>query len=75
MRIQTLFRFLLTLLLIGPIASCSSKPKPKAKATPSPSPAISITKPITKAREAKATVEQVAKQREQANPETAPAQP
>jgi hypothetical protein len=75
MRIQTLFRVLLTLLLIGPIASCSSKPKPKAKATPSPSPAISITKPINKARDAKTTVEQVGKQREQANPETAPAQP
>jgi hypothetical protein len=75
MRTQHLSRFILILLLIGPIVSCSSKPKPKAKATPSPSPAISITKPINKARDAKTTVEQVGKQREQANPETAPAQP
>jgi hypothetical protein len=75
MRTQPLLRFILMLVLIGPIASCSSKPKPQAKTTPSPSPAISITKPINKAKDAKTTVEQVGKQREQANPETAPAQP
>ena len=75
MRNHYLLHFVLTLLLIGPVASCSSKPKPKAKAAPSPSSAISITKPINKARDAKTTVEQIGKQREQLNPEVAPTQP
>ena len=61
--------------MIGLIASCSSKPKPQAKPAPSPSSAISITKPITKASDAKITVEQVGKQREPLNPEAPPTQP
>ncbi len=75
MRTQHLSRLMLMLFLIGPIVSCSSKPKPQAKTTPSPSPAVSITKPINKAKEAKNTVEPVGKQREQLNPEVAPTQP
>jgi type IV pilus biogenesis protein CpaD/CtpE len=75
MRTQHLPHLILMLLLIGPIASCSSKPKPQTQTTPSPSPAISITKPINKAKDAKTTVEEVGKQREQLNPETAPTQP
>ena len=74
MRIPRLTHLLFSLLVIGSIASCSSKPKPKAKTAPSPSSVISITKPINKARDAKTTVEQVGKQREQLNPEAAPAQ-
>ena len=75
MRIPRLPHLIFSLLVIGSIASCSSKPKPKANAAPSPSSTISITKPINKARDAKTTVEQVGKQREQLNPEAAPAQP
>ena len=75
MRIPRLTYLVFSLLVIGSIASCSSKPKPKAKTAPSPSSAISITKPINKARDAKTTVEQVGKQREQLNPEVAPTQP
>jgi hypothetical protein len=64
-------RLILTVLLISPIASCGSKPKAtKVEATPSPSPAISITKPINKAKDTKTSVEQLGKQREQLNPET-----
>lgn len=74
MRIPRLPHLIFSLVVIGSIASCSSKPKPKAKTAPSPSSAISITKPINKARDAKTTVEQVGKQREQLNPEAAPAQ-
>ena len=75
MRIPRLTRLVSSILVIGSIASCSSKPKPKAKTAPSPSSAISITKPINKARDAKTTVEQVGKQHEQLNPEAPPTQP
>jgi hypothetical protein len=65
---------LLTVLLISPIASCGSKPKAtKVEATPSP--AISVTKPINKAKDTQTNVEQLGKQREQLNPEAAPAKP
>jgi hypothetical protein len=66
---------ILTVLLISPIASCGSKPKAKVEATPSPSPAISITKPINKAKDTKTSVEQLGKQHEQLNPEAEPAKP
>ena len=75
MQISRLPHLIFSLLMIGLIASCSSKPKPQAKTAPSPSSAISITKPITKARDAKITVEQVGKQREPLNPEAPPTQP
>ena len=75
MRIPRLNHLLFSLLVIGSIASCNSKPKPQAKTAPSLSPAISITTPINKARDAKITVEQVGKQREQLNPEAPPTQP
>ena len=75
MRILRLTHLAFSLVMIGSIASCSSKPKPKAKTAPSSSSAISITKPINKARNAKTTVEQVGKQREQLNPEAPPTQP
>ena len=75
MRILRLTHLVFSLVMIGSIASCSSKPKPKAKPAPSLSSAISITKPINKARDAKTTVEQVGKQREQLNPEAPPTQP
>ncbi len=66
---------LLSVLLISPIASCGSQPKAKVEATPSPSPAISVTKPINKAKDTQTNVEQLGKQREQLNPEAAPAKP
>jgi hypothetical protein len=68
---------ILTALLISPIASCGSKPKAtKVEATASPSPAISITKPINKAKDTQTNVEQLGKQREQLNPDApAPAKP
>jgi hypothetical protein len=65
----------LTALLLSPIVSCGSKPKAKVETTPSPSPAISITKPINKAKDTKTNVEQLSKQHEQMNPEAEPAKP
>ena len=75
MRIPYLSILILSLLVVGSVASCSSKPKPQVKITSSPSPVISITRPINKARDAKTNVEQVGKQREQINPEAEPVKP
>ncbi len=67
---------ILTALLLSPIASCGSKPKAtKVEVSPSPSPAISVTKPINKAKDTGKTVEQLGKQHEQMNPEAEPAKP
>jgi hypothetical protein len=69
------YRPLLAVLLLIAIAGCSGKKTPKVTASPSPSPAISITKPINKAKDTKTSVEQLGKQREQMNPEAEPAKP
>jgi hypothetical protein len=55
----------LALATIALAASCTS---PKA-VQPSPSPAISITKPINKAKDTKTNVEQQSKDRAKLNPE------